>query len=99
MLLWTQAIAFAQGPSAQDILSEVNLLRTQPQQYADIIAAIKKRGDKTILLVEHKMDVVRSLSDRIVVLHQGKLVADGKPAEVINSDIVREAYLGGAVDG
>ena len=62
----------------------------------DIIAGIKKRGDKTILLVEHKMDVVRSLSDRIVVLHQGKLVADGKPAEVINSDIVREAYLGGA---
>lgn len=63
-----------------------------------IIAAIKARGDKTILLVEHKMDVVRSLSDRIVVLHQGKLVADGKPAEVINSDIVREAYLGGAAD-
>jgi len=55
-----------------------------------IIAAIKQRGDKTILLVEHKMDVVRSLSDRIVVLHQGRLVADGKPAEVINSDIVRE---------
>lgn len=65
----------------------------------DIIAAIKRRGDKTILLVEHKMDVVRSLSDRIVVLHQGKLVADGKPAEVINSDIVREAYLGGAAAG
>jgi branched-chain amino acid transport system ATP-binding protein len=62
----------------------------------DIIAAIKARGDKTILLVEHKMDVVRSLADRIVVLHQGRLVADGKPAEVINSDIVREAYLGAA---
>jgi branched-chain amino acid transport system ATP-binding protein len=60
----------------------------------DIIAAIKARGDKTILLVEHKMDVVRALSDRIVVLHQGRLVADGEPAEVINSDIVREAYLG-----
>jgi branched-chain amino acid transport system ATP-binding protein len=65
----------------------------------DIIAAIKQRRDKTILLVEHKMDVVRSLSDRIVVLHQGKLVADGKPADVINSDIVREAYLGGAAGG
>jgi len=64
----------------------------------EIIAAIKARGDKTILLVEHKMDVVRSLSDRIVVLHQGKLVADGRPAEVINSDIVREAYLGGAAN-
>jgi branched-chain amino acid transport system ATP-binding protein len=65
----------------------------------DIIATIKARGDKTILLVEHKMDVVRALSDRIVVLHQGRLVADGKPAEVINSDIVREAYLGGAAAG
>jgi branched-chain amino acid transport system ATP-binding protein len=65
----------------------------------DIIANIKARGDKTILLVEHKMDVVRALSDRIVVLHQGRLVADGKPAEVINSDIVREAYLGGAAPG
>jgi branched-chain amino acid transport system ATP-binding protein len=64
-----------------------------------IIAAIKQRGDKTILLVEHKMDVVRSLSDRIVVLHQGRLVADGLPADVISSDIVREAYLGGAAHG
>jgi branched-chain amino acid transport system ATP-binding protein len=64
----------------------------------DIIAAIKARGDKTILLVEHKMDVVRALSDRIVVLHQGRLVADGKPADVVASDIVREAYLGGAAD-
>ena len=60
----------------------------------DIIAAIKKRGDKTILLVEHKMDVVRSLADRIVVLHQGELVADGAPAEVIASAVVQEAYLG-----
>ena len=60
----------------------------------DIIADIKQRADKTILLVEHKMDVVRTLSDRIVVLHQGKLVADGTPSEVITSDIVREAYLG-----
>ena len=65
----------------------------------DLIAALKQDKTKTILLVEHKMDVVRTLSDRIVVLHQGKLVADGKPAEVINSDIVREAYLGGAADG
>ena len=40
------------------------------------------------------MDVVRSLADRIIVLHQGELVADGAPAEVIASPIVQEAYLG-----
>jgi branched-chain amino acid transport system ATP-binding protein len=40
------------------------------------------------------MDVVRSLADRIIVLHNGQLVADGKPAEVIASPIVQEAYLG-----
>ena len=60
----------------------------------DLIGHIKAQGDKTVLLVEHKMDVVRSLADRIVVLHQGQLVADGAPAEVIASAVVQEAYLG-----
>jgi branched-chain amino acid transport system ATP-binding protein len=60
----------------------------------DLIRQIKGHGEKTVLLVEHKMDVVRSLADRIVVLHQGQLVADGEPAEVIASPIVQEAYLG-----
>ncbi|MGE0153282.1 MAG: ABC transporter ATP-binding protein [Reyranellaceae bacterium] len=60
----------------------------------DLIHGIKAQGDKTVLLVEHKMDVVRSLSDRIVVLHNGRLVADGDPAEVIASPIVQQAYLG-----
>jgi branched-chain amino acid transport system ATP-binding protein len=60
----------------------------------DIIHAVKAEREKTILLVEHKMDVVRSLADRIVVLHHGYLVADGEPAEVIASPIVQEAYLG-----
>ena len=60
----------------------------------ELIEHIKAQGDKTVLLVEHKMDVVRSLADRIVVLHQGELVADGDPATVIASPIVQEAYLG-----
>ncbi len=60
----------------------------------DLIADIKRRQNKVILLVEHKMDVVRALADRIVVLHNGQLVADGEPAAVIASPIVQEAYLG-----
>ena len=60
----------------------------------DLIARLKQDPSKTILLVEHKMDVVRSLADRIIVLHNGRLVADGDPTEVIASPIVQEAYLG-----
>lgn len=62
----------------------------------DLIRALKKDRSKTILLVEHKMDVVRELADRIIVLHNGALVADGEPAAVIASPIVQEAYLGTA---
>ena len=62
----------------------------------DLIHAIKATSDRTILLVEHKMDVVRSLADRIIVLHNGQLVADGDPATVIALPVVQEAYLGAA---
>jgi branched-chain amino acid transport system ATP-binding protein len=60
----------------------------------DLIREIKRDTSKTILLVEHKMDVVRELSDRIIVLHNGQLAADGDPAEVIASPVVQQAYLG-----
>jgi branched-chain amino acid transport system ATP-binding protein len=60
----------------------------------DLIRKLKGERDKTILLVEHKMDVVRELADRIIVLHNGALVADGEPEAVIASPVVQEAYLG-----
>ncbi|CAB3685261.1 ABC transporter ATP-binding protein [Achromobacter denitrificans] len=60
----------------------------------ELIREIKNDPSKTILLVEHKMDVVRELADRIVVLHNGQLMADGEPAAVIASPIVQQAYLG-----
>jgi len=60
----------------------------------EIIGELQRDASKTILLVEHKIDVVRSLAGRIIVLHDGVLVADGEPAEVMASAIVREAYLG-----
>lgn len=60
----------------------------------DLIRGLKRRGDATILLVEHKMEVIRELADRIVVLHEGRLVADGEPAAVMASSVVQEAYLG-----
>jgi branched-chain amino acid transport system ATP-binding protein len=60
----------------------------------NLIRQLKSDKTKTILLVEHKMDVVRELADRIIVLHNGQLVADGEPSEVIASTVVQEAYLG-----
>ena len=60
----------------------------------DLVRGLKQDRSKTILLVEHKMDVVRELADRIIVLHNGRLVADGEPEEVIASPIVQQAYLG-----
>jgi branched-chain amino acid transport system ATP-binding protein len=64
----------------------------------DLIHQVKAEANKTILLVEHKMDVVRSLADRIIVLHNGSLVADGEPTAVMASAIVQEAYLGVAAN-
>ena len=64
----------------------------------DLIRELKAGGKHTILLVEHKMDVVRELADRIIVLHNGQLVADGDPATVIASPVVLNAYLGVATE-
>jgi branched-chain amino acid transport system ATP-binding protein len=65
----------------------------------DLIEELKREGDKTILLVEHKMDVVRRLADRIIVLQDGRLIADGDPASVVASPAVQNAYLGLAAPG
>lgn len=61
----------------------------------DVIRSIKERGDKTILLIEHKMDMIIDLSDSIMVLFNGSMLADGTPADIMNNEMVQQAYLGG----
>ncbi len=61
----------------------------------EILQRIRDARDRTMLLVEHKMDMIMSLSDTIMVLQEGRIIADGKPAEIYKSQAVQEAYLGG----
>jgi len=60
----------------------------------DLLKKIKERG-MTKVIIEHDMHVVFSLADRITVLAQGMIIADGKPDEVRGNPVVQEAYLGG----
>ena len=61
-----------------------------------LIERIRERRDRTILLVEHKIDMVMALSDSIAVLKDGRLIADGPPAAVSASAEVQAAYFGTA---
>ena len=58
-----------------------------------IVGELKQEG-KTVILIEHNMDIIRSLCDYVFVMDEGKLLAEGKPSEVLEQRSVIEAYLG-----
>ena len=60
-----------------------------------VIEKIKMNGSSTIVLIEHKMDMVMHLSDQIAVLFHGELLAEGSPSEIMQNERVQNAYLGG----
>ena len=60
-----------------------------------LIQQIQAGGNKTVMLVEHNMNVVMSVSDFITVMHQGQVLAEGTPAEIAANEVVQSAYLGG----
>jgi len=59
-----------------------------------LIQQIQREGDKTVMLVEHNMNVVMNVSDMITVMHHGEVLAEGTPAEIAANEIVQQAYLG-----
>jgi len=58
------------------------------------IRRLSREKQSTFVIVEHDMDIVFSLSDRIVVLHRGQILADGKPEEIKQNEDVKKVYLG-----
>ncbi|WP_302082863.1 ABC transporter ATP-binding protein [Salinibaculum rarum] len=87
-------IALAGDPDVL-LLDEPNA-GVSSESVGDIIALIEDVArDHAVLLVEHNMDIVMQVSDRIVVLNQGAVIADDEPEAIRNDPAVQEAYLGG----
>lgn len=66
----------------------------QVPEMMNLISRVKQAGNKTIILVEHNMSVVMNISDRITVMHQGRVLAEGTPSEIAANSEVQSAYLG-----
>lgn len=66
----------------------------QVPELMGLIGSVRSSETKTVVLVEHNMNVVMSVSDRITVMHQGRVIAEGDPEEISADSTVQSAYLG-----
>jgi branched-chain amino acid transport system ATP-binding protein len=88
------AIALAAAPRV--LLLDEPAAGLSPEETRKMVALVRTlKGRYTIVLIEHKMDIIMSVSDRISVMHFGSLIAEGTPEEIQRNPEVRRAYLGG----
>jgi branched-chain amino acid transport system ATP-binding protein len=88
------AIALAAAPRV--LLLDEPAAGLSPDETRKMVALVRAlKGRYTIVLIEHKIDIIMSVSDRISVMHFGSLIAEGTPDEIQKNPEVRRAYLGG----
>jgi branched-chain amino acid transport system permease protein len=88
------ALALASSPSL--LLLDEPLAGLSPRERAETVQLLKNiRRGRTLVVVEHDMDALFELAERVTVLHEGALLAEGTPAEIQRNSLVQEAYLGG----
>ncbi|SDQ91074.1 ABC transporter ATP-binding protein [Virgibacillus salinus] len=94
------AIALALATDPELVLLDEPAAGINPDETDGLAALIKKmaKSGLTVCLIEHKMSMIMSLADRIMVLNQGERIAEGTPEEIRNNPVVIEAYLGSEED-
>jgi len=92
------SIVLAYGAGARALLIDEPAAGTggaDMQRLADLLVNLRKRG-VAVVVIEHHMDLIMTIADRIVVIEQGRKLAEGTPAEIQRNEAVLEAYLGRA---
>jgi branched-chain amino acid transport system permease protein len=87
-------LALATDPSL--LLLDEPLAGMSPRERAETVRLLKSisRG-RTMIVIDHDMDAIFELAERITVLHEGRVLTEGTPDEIKRNEMVQEAYLGG----
>jgi branched-chain amino acid transport system ATP-binding protein len=89
------AVAYALRPTLLCLDEPTSGVSTRDKsQIMDTVSSVVRDGHITAIIVEHDMDVVFKYSDRIVVMHQGQILADGTPEQIRNNNEVATVLLG-----
>jgi branched-chain amino acid transport system permease protein len=89
-------IGLALGTGPRILLLDEPLAGMSPQERADTVRLLKQIGrTRTMVVVEHDMDALFGISDRITVFNEGRVLVEGTPSEIQGNAAVQEAYLGG----